>query len=163
MYTHIFLSFICLLSILIVGCNRYNNSNINDDVSIIIEDSVDHLTYDTIPYDIIRQQAKDSTMIGEMCLGMNKKDFNKAKIEFLKENTSLSNLKIAKLQGFFYKDKLVRITIISDSHLNWYHGRQELYKCSKWTDLYKQNTVNILRVIFNQKFVEQLFLIKDNV
>ena len=137
MFTHISFPLICLLSILIVGCARDSNSNINDDDSIIVEDSVEYLTDDTIG-----ALAKDSTMIGEIFLGMNKKDFNRAKTEFLKENTSLSNLKIAKLQGFFYKDKLVRITIISDSHLNWYHGREELYRCSKWTDLYNRKYSN---------------------
>lgn len=126
-----FISLIGLLSLFLVGCTGRYNCNNSD--SLVAEDTIPHYIEDSDD-----KLANDSTMIGTICLGMNKQVFNKAKSEFLRENTEISGLKIAKMQGYFYKGKLVRVVITSDSHHNWYGGIEESYECSAWTDLYKK-------------------------
>lgn len=70
----------------------------------------------------------DSTAIGNIMFGENKAVFEKQKRVFLSEHSSLGGLKINKIKGFFYKNRLAAVQIISENNLNCEYTR--------WSNLY---------------------------
>lgn len=127
----------CIASIVFVlsycGCNSSNNKeSVNSDSNKYEDESYFNEVGHTS-----QESKNNSTMIGEFYLGMTPEEFNIAKSLFLKEHSSLAGIEIAKIQGYFYNNQLVRVIITSKEHLNWIGGDGENYTCTAWTDLYE--------------------------
>ena len=154
---NIFVSVIGFVFFLVIGCTGgYQINTYCDSDSAATCDS-EIAACDVIDKSVDKY-ANNSTMIGRIFLGMNRKEFAQAKSKFLMENPLLSDLRIASLQGYFYDNKLVRITIVSDPHFNRYGGLSESYRCTQWTDLYKQkHKIYNGSEIFAEVFGESVF------
>ena len=130
---------IILIAIMLASCNNPVSNNSNNDTFI------DTQTSDVISEEEMREQLRhqqeeedflDTIAIGNIHLNTTKEVFESEKAQFLKNNDSLGSLRIKSVTGFFWKDRLAAVQVVSTDNSFYRDKMKNGHNTAKVDDIY---------------------------